>query len=331
MLLIYLLFIKVVFCAVLFSSIGEAAQCVNGKRPLFFAIDQKVGEILPSSFSADLYSELDVPLQEIGYCITRYTPAVLSDSLLQDEIILMLSLKLNIISRTIEVSDSAAGGDSIETVKSVQVDTSADVVLSTISVGRWSSTERKMALTNPLISQTYTPKDIATFQSVLIKKIVENLRMQYICHLRIESVPDGVAIRANHGLEGTTPLEWIIPVGNLPITGTLEGYEPIKRKINLAAPGNHTYVLQMERRRFYHSGFFVPAVVCATSSAASFVLMEYFDRKYDALTREPRQPNGPQPDEAPFAQAYNRAVACEVAGFSLLGLAAGSFTLCFFF
>lgn len=328
---IYSLFIKLLVCTTLFSSTIEASECGTGKRPLFFAVDPKVEGTLPASFPSSLFRDLDQPLQEIGYCITRYTPAVSGDSLLQDELVLMLSLSVDVTYKTVMVNSGAAADDTGAVTEYTQADTLVAVIISTIRVGHWSAPERRKALANPLLSQMYSPSDLSTFQSVLIKKTVENLRMQYICHLRIESVPDGVAISSGNGLEGTTPLEWITPVGKLPITGTLQGYEPIKRKIALDAPGNHTYVLQMKHRSFYHSKFFVPSIVCATSSAASFVLMEYFDRKYSALTRQPRQPDSPPPSDAPFAAAHNGAVACEVAGFSLLGLAVGSFTLSFFF
>jgi hypothetical protein len=193
-------------------------------------------------------------------------------------------------------------------------------------VDAWSKAARKRALGAPLLTLPYRPEDLSTFTSVLVRKIIENLRIHYICHLRIQSVPEGVTIRSKSGLEGTTPLEWITPVGRLPITGELEGYEPIKKRIDLSAPGMHTYVLQMRKRQFYHSSFFIPTIVLGVSSAGCFVAERYFYNRYKRLGRADRDGN---PDA--FGRYFSTAKKLEYATTAGLILTGVSATLCFVF
>jgi hypothetical protein len=50
---------------------------------------------------------------------------------------------------------------------------------------------------NQLISLLFDPGELSTFEAVAVRKTVENLRTQYICHLRLESEPSGVMISSN--------------------------------------------------------------------------------------------------------------------------------------
>jgi len=321
---IYLLLIVVLF-PLHFHEVS-AAGCGTGKRPLFFAVDPRLERFIPREFSTELLTELNQPLQEIGYCITRYNSSIINDSTLQNELIMMLSLNVDVTEKSAPRSADEPVDDETYAFLYHSIDTVLQVIVSTISVGNWGALERRKALSNPLLSLAYRPDEVSTFKSVLIKKIVENLRIQYICHLRIESIPNGVTIQSTNGLEGTTPLEWITPVGSLPIIAELDGYEPVSRKINLFSPGNHTYVLQMRRRQFYHSKLFNPTVVCAGSSAASFLAMYYFYDRYEHLDDNTKYNHSGQ-----FRRTYTTAVAFEAAGYTLLAAAAGLFTFSFYY
>ena len=65
-----------------------------------------------------------------------------------------------------------------------------------------------------------------------------------------ESSSPGVRIRSGSGLEGVTPLEWIVPVGIFTIEGKHKGYEPINHTIEISEPGVHTCYLQLRKDRF---------------------------------------------------------------------------------
>lgn len=300
-----------------------AAECGTGKRPLFFAVDPKLVEYMPNGFSAHFFEMLDVPLQEIGYCLTRYSSAIYNDSIYQDEMVMMLSIKFSTTSGS-EQNDIESFPDNQPEASFTSADTNARITISLVEVNEWKSVERAYSLANPLLSLTYEPEERTTFESVLIKKTVENLRMHYLCHLRIESIPEGVHIRSVHGLEGVTPLEWITPLGKLPVLGDLKGYEPIRRKITLRTPGNYTYVIQMQRLHLYHSRFFVPTVALGSGSAVAFLLSQASYTSYMHLGKNDQNPNK-------FNTAWNITRFFEITTFTCLAAAGCTFTLCFFF
>ncbi|MBN1576007.1 MAG: PEGA domain-containing protein [Chitinispirillaceae bacterium] len=322
----YTLSCILIFCPLIAPHEAQASECGPGKRPLFFFADSSVSRFTPKGFNKRLYRQLKQPLKEIGYCITPLTRASLSDTAVQEELVMVLSMLISITERQKLIPGA---GDSSGIVDSETVslyDTSALMVVSLLRVDDWSSRQLKLAKKNPLLTLDYTPEEMSTFESVLMRKIVENLRTQYICHLRIQSVPEGATIRSKSGLEGITPLEWITPVGYLWITGEHEGFEPIRRRIDLSSPGMHTYVIEMGRRRFYHSRFFIPTLLLGASSAACFVVERVYYKKYQELDRDDR---GKKPD--PFEHNFTIAKNCERAAGVTLALAGVSLTLSFFF
>ncbi|MBN1309470.1 MAG: PEGA domain-containing protein [Chitinispirillaceae bacterium] len=314
------------FCSLFAPHDVLSFECGGGKKPLFFFPDSSVSRFTPPGFEKKLYHQLKQPLEEIGYCITRLTTTSLADTAVAGELVMVLSMTSSITERR-EVRtgavDSAGGADS-ETV--TFCDTLTQMVVSLLRVDEWSSRQREPVAEKPLLTLGYTPEEMLTFEAVLMRKIVENLRTQYICNLRIQSIPEGATIRSKSGLEGTTPLEWIIPVGRLSITGELEGFEPIRRRIDLPSPGMHTYVIEMSRRRFYHSRFFIPTVVFGVSSAACFAVERVYYKKYQELGEVDRE-NNPDLFEHNFTIAKN----CERAAGVTLGLACASLTFCLLF
>jgi hypothetical protein len=322
---IYTFFIAIIFISSSFPQQSSAAECGTGKRPLFFAFDPKLSAYMPPGFGTNLFKTLDQPLQEIGYCLTRFNNSVYNDSTVQEELVMILSINLS-ISRKATLNDGEIAFDSTTSYQQYVEDTTAQVIVSLIAVNLWKTQERKRTLENPLVELAYSPEELTTFESMLIKKIVENLRTQYMCHLSIQSVPEGVHIRSINGLEGITPLEWITPLGKLPIIGELKGYEPFKRKIVLNAPGTYTYVLQMQHQQFFHSRFFRPTIILSATSVTSFVVMQYFHNRYDNFG-EWENENNP----TIFGNDFHTAKAFQIIAFSTLALAGASFTLCFYF
>jgi hypothetical protein len=248
---------------------------------------------------------------------------VLADTSAQEELVMVLSMRFAVTRRPVQTTGFNSGETTEEVLRH---DTSGEIVVSLLRVEDWTPQQRMRAKKNPLLTLKYSAEELSTFTSVLIRKIVENLRTQYICHLRIQSIPMGVAIHSETGLEGITPLEWILPVGKLPIVGELEGYEPIHRKINLNSPGIHTYVLQMRKRQFYHSRLFIPTVVLGISSAACFAVERYYYNQYQRLGKEDRE-NDPES----FRRTYTIAKNCERVAAGTLALTGVSLVLCFIF
>jgi len=308
---------------------AEAAfECGVGKRPLFYYADTLVTNAMPKGFAGRLFNMLEEPLNEVGYCLTRLTRSYLADTSLQDELIMAFSMQYSVTEHPINQADlpDGDGNDSQIKEETAQYDSTARMVVSLLRVDSWSSRELRLAQETPLLTLVYNPEELAIFESVLIRKIVENLRTQYICHLRILSEPDGVLIRSRGGLEGTTPLEWIIPVGKLSISGELKGFEPIRRRLDLGSPGMHTYVIELRKRRFYRSKIFIPTVVMGGSSAALFVASRVIYAQYESLDKVDRDAD-PDLFRRKFTQAKNLERSSGVA----LGLAAVSFALCFVF
>jgi hypothetical protein len=310
-----------------FTMVGQTYSCDAGKRPLYFFADSSLSVLLPEGFGNRLYGQLRQPLEEIGYCLYALTPAVLRDTTVQDELVMCFTLPLTITTKKVTRQVEPDSGYPADSTVSVTVpDTSAQMVVSLLPVATLRSGRLQSRGTSPLLSVNYTTDELSTFESVIIRKAIENLRDQYICHLRIESNPEGVAISSRRGLEGITPLEWIIPVGRIIVTGEIEGYEPIRRAIDLKKPGNHTYMIDMSKRRFYHSRFFVPTLVLGASSAVCFVMERYYYNRYHQLDRDDR---GKSPD--PFERNFTIAKNFERAAAGTLGLAGISLVCSFIF
>ncbi|MBN1760322.1 MAG: PEGA domain-containing protein, partial [Chitinispirillaceae bacterium] len=271
-----------------FSPTLQAAPCKAGKRPLFFHADSTLTMMLPQSFPARLFALLVDPLDKIGYCVSEFYDGIVADTTIQEEMVMWFSM-VSLITEKVTTMP-VDSGNSLQADSAVEVsvlDTTAEMVVTLVQVG---AMKRRHAGSgsSPLLTVSYNHEELSTFESVLIRKIIENMRDQYICHLRIESEPEGVVIRTKNGLEGITPLEWIIPVGKVRITGELEGYEPLRRTIDLNEPGSHTYRLTMGRKRFYHSRFFVSSLVLGASSAVCYGIERYYYDQYLKLGREER-------------------------------------------
>ena len=303
----------------------QASPCKAGKRPLYFFADTTLATLLPESFEARLYDQLVTPLEEIGYCLSEYHSSVFSDTAVQDEMVMCLSMVPVISEKTTLLpmgTDSLDSAVAVSSLNTTIFDTTAQMEVALVRVGAMERNNgRPWEHTSPLLTVTCHPDELATFESVLIRKIIENLRDQYICHLKIESAPEGVVIRSTSGLEGVTPLEWIIPVGKLKVTGELEGYEPIRRTIDLSEPGSHMYRLEMGRKRFYHSRFFVSGLVLGASSAICYGIDRFFYNEYSQLGNEDRV-SAPEQFEKKFtiAKNFERAagVTLALAGVSLV-------------
>ncbi|HEX3020478.1 MAG TPA: PEGA domain-containing protein [Chitinispirillaceae bacterium] len=176
------------------------------------------------------------------------------------------------------------------------------------------------------ISLSFGTGEINTVKNVLSRKIIENLRIQYVCHLRVQSSPQGARIKTDSGLEGVAPLEWIVPVGVLNIEGQLKGYEAIKQTIELNEPGAHTCHLQLHKKAFYHSRMMIPGTALLLTSAVCFFSERYYIDKYHDM-----QKNAGKNDPTLVEKTFNRSKNFGYLGTASLVLSAISFSLTFKF
>jgi hypothetical protein len=182
------------------------------------------------------------------------------------------------------------------------------------------------AFSHPLVSFRYGPGEASSLSNILAKKISENLRSQYVADLLVRSHPVGASVRSSAGLEGTTPVEWVLPLGIVKVTLERKGYMPLKREIDLTAPGRHAYDLQMSKRRFYHSPFIYPALAAGAVSIVALVLENHYYDKYRSLGAEDLQ-NRP----AAFGETFHTAKTYEAVAYTAMGLAWLNLTVCFAF
>jgi hypothetical protein len=181
-----------------------------------------------------------------------------------------------------------------------------------------------LASLRPLLSLAFSFEDLESIRVIFEKKIVENLRTQYICNLIITSEPVGVQVTSSTGLSDKTPLEWVAPVGKLQIQCTMEGYLPYKKNIPLDRPGMYDYFLQLKKKQISTSKFFMPAIGMGIAAGIGYGFEAYFYYgKYEKLRK------GDDPHS--FEMFFNNAKTCETLTFACLSIAASLLCLSIWF
>lgn len=182
------------------------------------------------------------------------------------------------------------------------------------------------SLERPLVSMICSDRDQNAMRSVMVKKIVENLRTQYFCYITIETDPAGALILTASGLSEKSPVHWVLPIGTVQAATSLKNYLPYHKSLNLPAPGEYYYSLQLTKRQFYHSSFFIPAVALSVGAVGCFAVEQIFFSRYRNLGEADYTNN---PDL--FAERFNTARSFEIASGVLAGLAVGAFGLTILF
>lgn len=300
----FVLILLVSFFSALNAALPE--ECGKGKKLVLFKTSDAVDSKIRAGFSDDFFDALNTPLKEIGYCPVFLKKDDFKDTLLKATPVLF-----------VDATEQFSEAESASTVIFQIYFLPLEEIQPDFSIPQKA---------NLLISLRFIPDELSTFEAVAVRKTVENLRTQYVCHLRLESDPSGVQITSSIGLDGKTPLEWVIPVGDLEIEGYMKGYSALKRNLKLESPGSHTYVLEMKARQFYNSRFMIPTIAFGVSSVVLFGLERYYYSQYLNLDREAYFNN---PDK--FGELFNKAKKFEYAAFTSLGLTAVSFSCTFFF
>lgn len=274
----------------------------GGKELIFFDFDSSLSDLFPSSFPQELSEQLREPLLDIGYRLSELNAALSPEDENRNHLILLFSLKPQ------------------TTAADTQCTIETDLVKINVSEGR------QRSQSSSFISLSFGSSELSTVKTVLSRKIIENLRTHYICHLRVQSSPQGVRIKSGSGLEGVTPLEWIVPMGIFTIEGKLKGYEPINHTIEISEPGVHTCYLQLRKRPFYQSRMMIPGAALILTSAVCFFSERYYFNNYHDL-----QKNELEKNSSLLEESYRRAKNFGYMGIASLVLSAVSFSLSFRF
>lgn len=243
--------------------VPENDTACAGRHTLYLTSDASVVEsgIEPSGLVASLRG----PLEDIDYCIRPLESGALPlpDSQQTQSFLMTISAR-------------PAGGDCDSGL-------CTEVVVALVRAREASVEAIQAARQRPLAVVPWLAHDPQTSRDVFSRKVVENLRASYLCHLSIESEPAAAEVSASSGLEGTTPVEWIVPVGPLTLEAAAEGYRGFSKELDLSRPGRHNVYLQLERRRFYHSRLMIPTVAFGVAAGVFYGLDRYYYERYRSL------------------------------------------------
>jgi PEGA domain len=268
-------------------------SCPSQNRKLFYHSEGLAHGGLETGFSDSLFQRLNGPLQVLGYCLTPEIPAV-ADSQAKE-----LGLWLSARPTEYEVRLTAA----------------------VLQESQRSPQRIAQAMRRPLTELDILPGEAMTAAFIFAQKVVENLRTQYVAQVAIITVPDSATIRSDRGLEGKTPLEWVLPLGHLQVTVSHPGYQTREINLDLNRPGEHTANLALMKLRFYHSRFFPYTLGLAASAFGAYLAQNYYYTEYHRLGLEDQRQ---RPER--FGELFRTAKTWEnVAGYCLaaagLGLA----------
>ncbi len=169
--------------------------CGHANQEIFFAPRIRSEGLLPTGFADSLWTYLADPVRELGYCLS---PAPSSRP----------------------ESDSAAHGDNLylQAIAGNEAGGAISMSIAALRIRELARGKLPEAEARPLVYLRFTPAEAVGLYSILAKKIAENLRNQYVAVLLIRSIPAGAQVRSESGLEGSTPVEWVVPLGSLDIS-----------------------------------------------------------------------------------------------------------------
>jgi PEGA domain len=285
------------------SASAAATDCKAGNQTLFYSPHPMLDSRTAPGFADSLRLQLATPLNDLGYCVVEVKDY-----------------------RTI--LDTARYGENLllQTLAGDPAEGSGSILVALLRVKDLAQGKLSEAVSRPLVSIRYGSDEISSLPNILAKKVSENMRSQFVADVLIQSHPPGALARTPTGLEGRTPVEWVMPLGSVPVTLEKSGYLTLHRDIDLSAAGVHSYDLQLIKKRFYHSRFMYPALGAAAVALAAFGLENHYYAAYQALGGADQQ-NRPQA----FADNFRTAKTYERIGYTALGIAWLNLALCFTF
>lgn len=229
--------------------------CAPGSRILFYSPHPLLDVRTAPGFAEDLRKVMEPPLMDLGYCLQG-------------------------IGDYRSLLDTARFGDNLVLHALVSEATPSDFLVAVLRVRDWTANRLPEAVSRPLVTLPLTRDDPAGLMDVLVRKVAENLRKQYVAHVVIQSRPAEATVKSTSGLQGRTPVEWILPLGALSVTMERPGYLPLLRDLDLTVPGQHSYELQLAKRRFYHSRFIYPVAAFGAAALGAYLAQEHYYSKY---------------------------------------------------
>jgi hypothetical protein len=288
-----------------------ASRCGPGKQILWYYTEQNLDAKTHNGFSQQLFKELASPLSDFGYCLKLYDKNdTLATSLIYQE---------NSVLR-IECNDFKENHTKSDAEKK------PELTAYLVPIKHFNISRADILPDRPLVSLSYSSEDIGSILIIFEKKIMENLRTQYICNLSITSEPPGIKVISLNGLSDVTPFEWVVPLGKLTIKSDQKHFLSFKKEIILTRPGVYNYFLQMQKRQIYHSKFFYPGVESGIVSGICYYLDNYFYNKYMSLDENDKIKN---PDN--FRRTFNTAKTFEGLSVSFLILSCSLLSLSILF
>jgi hypothetical protein len=290
----YVKSIKFFLCVVsMLSCVGSSEAnpgraCAAGKQILWYFAEPTVDEKTYNGFTHQVFAELSAPVAALGYCLTMYEKkGTVPFSVLYRE-----NMVMRIVCRPAREGQASREGKN-----------RSELLVHLVNIKAFEKGDFETFPDRPLVSLAFAPEDIGSILVLFVKKIIENLRMEYICNLMISSEPTGVTVTAPSGLSDVTPLEWVVPVGTLDIQCNLKDYIAYKKEIIMTRPGVYNYFIQMKKRQFYHSKFFIPAIGFGVASAVCYGIENYYYLgKYETYG-----PDEKQRDPGIFERTFNTA------------------------
>jgi hypothetical protein len=300
-------FLLCIFFLLSFFTVGESNpnSCAAGKQVLWYYPEPDIDDNTFSGFSNQLFTELSSPLADLGYCLKKY-----------DKKDTTTHSQANPGNQLMRVAcESLHNSRSLKDGKN-----QTDLFVHLTSITDLEKGGFNFIPIRPLVSFSFSPEDIGSILIIFSKKIIENLRTEFICNLMISSDPSGVAVSARDGLSDVTPFEWVVPVGKLFIQCKMKDYLTYKKEINMDRPGVYNYFIQLKKKQFYNSKFFIPSIACGLAAAACYGSESYFYSRYENFGKAEHDNN-----PGIFARTFSTAQAFERLGASFLGIG------CFFF
>jgi hypothetical protein len=266
-------------------------ECPAGTQVLWYFPEERLDEGTSKGFSRGLFSELTAALSSIGYCLTPFNP--------RDTVVRAPAYAECLVMRLYQCDVNDDQGEEYGGVEK-------ELFVSLAKTKEWNASAGDSSVFRTLFSLRYFPTDLSTIETIFVKKLIENLRTQYICSIAITTDPKGAQIIAMNGLNDHTPLEWVLPVGTLTINCTMKKYLPLEKELTFSNPGSYSYLFQMRKRQFYHSKTVYPAAVAAIASGIALVYKYYYYNQYNGF-RKMEHDNTPEV----FAQTFRKVQTCE--------------------
>jgi hypothetical protein len=174
--------------------------------------------------------------------------------------------------------------------------------------------------------QIPTGADLSGLYMIVAEKIVENVRQEALCEVKISAKPSGSQFFIDSTFTGTAPKTILLPPGSYSIRATAPGFLPFSSDLEVQPSGITIFDARLIKRRFYHSRWMYGVELFGAAAAASFAGEWYFNNRYHALGE---QDFITRPDH--FKKTFDTAKNLEYAGYTLLGLAGTSLCFSFFF